>query len=386
MSHDDDVARWVRTPTAALGLSDRPLVGEKGLNLARLQSHGQAVPPWYAITPGALRDALDAADLTTPIEEALAPLIARRPGQLPPSSASDASNSFDLTLEAVTVRVAHLLRQLAVPAAIERAIAAVHSRHIPAAAFCAVRASVADGGAGSHAVAGLADAALYVQGHAAIGEAVRGHWLRAYSAAALRHRHRSGLPLHPPAIAMVVQQMVDAASSGVLHTAHPESGDVRTLLACARFGVCGNDDDAAIAPRDVYEIDKTSRTLRQTVVEKPAQLGLDLVAGGVHRLPVPVRRRHTPSLGDDQVRAVVRAGLDIERAYGQPQTIVFCIDPEGWLSVLRTRPAPSAAHVRGWIAGPAQRWLRAGWAERTPGDIAPLAFSLLRRTTAASAD
>ncbi len=341
--------------------ADLPLVGGKGVNLARLARLGQPVPPWYAVTTRAFRRALAAADLEA--------RIARRLGQL--DGASEAA------LAAAAEEIRGWILALEPPPEVVEALAETHARLLAREGFTAVRSSATAEDTAAASFAGLHDSFLFVRGLTEVTEAVKRVWASAFNPRALAYRQARGIPLDGIAIAVLVQAMIDARTSGVLFTADPTRGDVHRMVVSALWGA-GEGLVSTGLDADTFAVDKETLEVEAEVARKEEQLVLHQGAGkGLERVPVPAELRDRPSLTDQQVEAVARAGLAIEAAFRRPQDVEFCLDPEGRLLILQARPV-TTLEEDGPAAGHRLLWDNSNIIESYSGVTSPMTFSFIR--------
>lgn len=335
-------------------------LGGKASNLARLHATGQPVPAWFALTTEAFRSALEEGGVSTRVEAALGAL---RGGSAALSDVSrslrDDVRSMPLP-ERLQVDVTAALRALAGPEV-----------------FLAVRSSAAGEDSSGQSFAGLHDSFLFVRGDADVLNAVRGVWASAYSERALAYRLARGLPLADIRVGVVVQRMVDAAVSGVMFTANPVSGDPRDIVISAVYGA-GEGLVSAGLDADTFTLLKTTLAIAPQLAHKTEQMVFDAAAGrGLVRTGVPTDRRDAATLTDAQLRRVAEAGLAIERGYGRPQDVEFCLDAEGRLHILQARPVTTAAED-GPAAGNHLIWDNSNIIESYSGITTPMTFSFIR--------
>ncbi|HKH47622.1 MAG TPA: PEP/pyruvate-binding domain-containing protein [Thermoanaerobaculia bacterium] len=303
-------------------------LGGKAANLARLELLGLAVPPWYAVTTDAFESAREAAELDPGLEQAIERAHAARIGGLE--------------------------------------------------TLVAVRSSAVGEDAAGESFAGLHDSFLFVKGREALLDAIRRVWASAFNERALAYRRARNLPLDRIAIAVVVQQMVDARSSGVLFTANPNDGNVHEIVISALWGA-GEGLVSAGLDADTWIVDKESLAVAEQIAEKREELVLDRAAGqGLAREEVPAELRSAPSLSRNQVEETARAGLAIERHYRRPQDVEFSIDEAGRLWILQARPVTTVEEV-GPAAGNRLLWDNSNIIESYSGVTSPMTFSFIRR-------
>jgi pyruvate,water dikinase len=308
------------------GPGEPSLLGGKGANLARLEGLGLPVPPWYAITTRAFQE-----------------------GEITPE--------------------------------LEQAIRSAHALRIPEGAFVAVRSSAVGEDAAGESFAGLHDSFLYIKGWDHLFDAIRRVWASARNERALAYRRAKGIPEDRISMAVVVQQMVDARSAGVLFTANPNDGNVYEVVISTLWGA-GEGLVSAGLDADTFTVDKETLDISETIASKTEQLVLNESAGGgLMRVEVPPDLREQPSLTREQVLELTRIGLAIERHYGRPQDIELALDGTGRIFILQARPVTTVDEV-GPAAGNRLLWDNSNIIESYSGVTSPMTFSFIRKAYA----
>ncbi len=345
--------------------AELPLVGGKGVNLARLAGFSQPVPPWYAITTEAFRRTLSDCGLDRRIAE-------RRRALAAPQADGDPERR-----SAAAREIRQWIRDCELPPELDAAIGRCHEQSIPAGALVAVRSSAPAEDADTDSFAGLHDSFLFVRGEDSLRAAIKQVWASAYNERALAYRRARGIALDDIAVAVIVQEMVDAAASGVLFTVNPNTADVHEVVLSSVWGA-GEGLVSAGLDADTFAVDKRTRAIRAELAVKQEQLTLDEAAGaGLRRRPVPAADRDRSSLSDEQVRELTAAGMAIERAFGRPQDVEFSYDREGRLFVVQTRPVTTIEEY-GPAAGNYLLWDNAHIIESYSGVTTPMTFSVVR--------
>ena len=322
------MTEWVCSdPMQAERIAEK--LGGKAANLARLERLGLAVPPWYAVTTDAFERAREAGGLVDP--------------------------------------------------ALEQAIERAHAARIgDLETLVAVRSSAVGEDSSGESFAGLHDSFLFVKGREALLEAIRRVWASAFNERALAYRRARGLPLDRIAIAVVVQEMVEARASGVLFTANPNDGNVHEIVISALWGA-GEGLVSAGLDADTWIVDKETLAVTEQIAGKRERLVLDRAAGcGLAREDVPAELREAPSLTREQVEETARAGLAIERHYRRPQDVEFSLDAAGRLWILQARPVTTVQEF-GPAAGNRLLWDNSNIIESYSGVTSPMTFSFIRQ-------
>ncbi|MFI7123911.1 PEP/pyruvate-binding domain-containing protein [Amycolatopsis sp. NPDC049868] len=253
---------------AEAGGSPRDLVGGKAANLAEMISAGFPVPQGFCITTAAYRQVIADGE----------------EGRLR----------------------AHVLT-VPLPARLETGIVEAYER-LSQGGPVAVRSSSTAEDLPDASFAGQYDTFLGVQGADEVLAAVRRCWASLWSDRAMRYRAAHDTE-RAPAIAVIVQRLVDAECAGVLYTANPVSGKRSEVVVDAAPGLGEAVVSGAVTP-DHYRLSVESET-----VEGPGEGCL------------------TPSrLGE-----LAAVGRSLEKHFGAPQDVEWAFDGDGELWLTQSR-------------------------------------------------
>jgi len=150
-------------------------------------------------------------------------------------------------------------------------------------------------------------------------------------------------------VAVVVQELVDARSAGVMFTQHPHSGDRSIIVIEASFGLGESVVAGEVVP-DLFEVNKVTRQIvRRAVGSKPHEYRLHEDGDRVERRPVEDARALERSITDEQVMALSVIAIELEKALGRGLDVEWAIGTvQGVASVdslftLQVRPITVAA-------------------------------------------
>jgi pyruvate,water dikinase len=323
--------------------ASRKELGGKAYALARLDSAGLPIPEWFAIAPAAFdrsltashRDALAGSD-----EEHLrAAIIDLKPGP-------------DVAAE------------------ICAALAA-----LPGTQF-AVRSSATDEDGATDSFAGQLSSFLFVN-REAVADRVADVWRSAFTERIVEYRRQRELPPIPAdAPAVLVQCMIDPATSGVAFSADPVSGRRGLAVVSAVFGtgtaLVGGDADA-----DVYEVRRDGSIEREQIAHKEIRHSFSPgVDEGVAPVPLPEEMRDARVLSHEEAAAVARLARDAAAVFGAPQDIEWAI-AGGTLYLLQSRPITTLRNLPD-PDGVLNIWDNSNIIESYSGVTTPLTFSFAR--------
>jgi pyruvate,water dikinase len=332
-------------------------LGGKALNLLRLSRIGMNVPPWYAIPVGTFRTAMAATDIAGDIRGLAATGLRPSPGFL-----ADLRNR---------------IRNVPLPPEMRTAIREATARVFRSNAWVAVRSSAEDEDGAGHSFAGLHDSFLFVRGEDAIVNAVRDVWASAFNDRAVAYRLERRLPVDGIAVAVIVQEMVDAAVSGVIFTANPVTGDVHEVVISALFGAGEGLVSQGFAA-DTYRVPKEGGDFVAELADKTERMEHDPERGGLRHAAIPDAQRRAACLPESLLRTLAADACRIESACGRPQDIEFCVDASNRVFHLQTRPVTTVAEY-GPAAGNHLIWDNSNIVESYSGVTTPMTFSFIRR-------
>jgi len=304
---------------ADLRITDRPTVGGKGASLGELAHAGIDVPPGFVVTTQAFELFLKALEARAPVR---ARIEAVDPADL------DAVTQLSRALRA-------RVEQEPLPADVEQAILDAHGRL--GAATVAVRSSATTEDAEDASFAGLQDTFLWVLNAADTVRRVRECWGSLYSVESVTYRRKHGLPEDGVAMAVVVQQMVDARTAGVMFTRSPTTGDKSVITIEGAWGLGSAVVSGEVTP-DRWVMGKITGEISVRDISDKHIRQVPAPGGGILDEELPADLRTTPCLGDAELQALRAVGRRVEKHYGRAQDIEWALDKDGALLLLQSRP------------------------------------------------
>jgi pyruvate,water dikinase len=202
---------------------------------------------------------------------------------------------------------------------------------VPGEAFAVRSSAVAEDGA-TASFAGQFDTIVGVT-RDDVAAAIAECWASAENGRALAYRTGER---DEHAMAVIVQPLVDADVSGVVVTVDPITGDERTLLVNASFGL-GEAVVSGFVTPDEYRIARADgRVVATTIAQKELEI-VRASTGELEERALPVERSTLASLDAEQLRAVWQGALAAEAILGRPADLEFAF-ADGRLRWLQCRP------------------------------------------------
>ncbi len=329
--------RWFDT----LGMGDVEEVGGKNASIGEmirgLQEAGVRVPGGFATTAAAYRDFLAADGLERRIAERLA----------------------SLDIEDV-VRLAEAGREIrgwmldaALPEALEQAVREAYGELEAQTSdtsnlAVAVRSSATAEDLPEASFAGQQETYLNVRGVESVLEHIKRVFASLYNDRAIAYRVHRGFVHSEVALSAGVQRMVrsDKGSSGVAFTLDTESGFRDVVFVTSSYGLGELLVQGAVNPDEFYAYKPNLAAGRPAILQRTlGGKALKMVyakPGGeelVKTVEVSLNDQRRFSLADEEVQALARQAVTIEKHYGRPMDIEWAKDgTDGKIYILQARP------------------------------------------------
>ncbi|MFV2016873.1 MAG: PEP/pyruvate-binding domain-containing protein, partial [Candidatus Heimdallarchaeota archaeon] len=172
-----------------------------------------------------------------------------------------------------------------------------------------------------------------------------------------------------PEMAIIIQQQIPSKISGVLFTLNSQSGNENEMIIESIWGLGEGVVSGEITP-DRYVVDLTSSSvLDRNIVEKQYKI-VGKETKGISKVPTSNDEKSISTLDDDQLKQLVKVGIEIASLYGFPQDIEWAIY-NGKIYILQTRPITTIQ-----FDSNLGQWTNANFVEVFPGFHNPLSFSL----------
>jgi len=335
---------------------DRRNVGGKAAQLARLVQGGLPIPDAVVIPVAGLKRALAHAGLTERAEEAA------RTGNV---------DGLPEAISAMTLP----------PGWREEMVSAARALG----PRLAIRSSGVEEDGRVRSFAGQFESVIGVAPEA-VPEAVLRCWASLYASRAAAYRGGARGP-EPGSLAVILQTLVTARTSGVMFTVNPLNGSWREMVVESVWGLGEGLVSGQIAPHwfVVRRPTRGPRRLQRALARVRLQLMQEdlpalerrwvLGVGGevlAEEVPAPLRTKRT--LGRSVLYSLCRLGLRVESILGEPQDVEWVIDEAGIIHLVQARPITSTGtpRVRTDVL-----YTRRFIGERWPEPTTPMGWSIM---------
>lgn len=266
---------------AAIREGHLPLVGRKAFNLGLMAEIGLPVPKGFVVTTGVFK-----ASIGSPCGEI----------EIPADLREQIIAAYRATgFRSVAVRSSATLEDLA-----EASFAGIYISH------------------------------LNVSSEEELLQAVEVCYRSLWAPASASYRTSLGLEADGAAMAVIVQEMIEAQAGGVIYTFDPVTFRSEELLINSVFGLSEPLVSGQVSG-DLFQVDRSGRLIKQRITEKP------FMSTPRGEVSLPEGSKGLPSLTPEQIRNLVEHGKAIEAFFGSPQDIEFAVTREG-IAILQARP------------------------------------------------
>ena len=300
-----------------IAAEDYPLVGAKAANLSALAASGFSVPAGFVITTLTYRKFLEKLDLEPRIEALL--------------------GSVDFDDEASLESCARDVREMILRADVEPWVGSEFGDALSVMgkdSLWAVRSSAVAEDLAEASFAGQQDTYLNVRVED-VPLHVKRCWASYYNERAIAYRHNAGIRQTGTGMAVIVQRMVNARSSGILFTRDPLEPEGAHNIIESSWGL-GESIASGIVVPDRFHCDRRSgKVSRRDISRKTKAVYLNALGEG----PVDLEegRQNEPSISDAEAKALTNLGTKLEEYFKAPQDAEWAIE-EGKVYVLQSRP------------------------------------------------
>ena len=293
-----------------------PLVGGKNASLGEMIKAGIRVPPGFAVTTDSYLSFIVKTEIKDKIYNILSDL-----------------NPDDVeTLNKASAEVQRMINGGAMSDEIQMAIEKGYSDlcreccsdNVPV----AVRSSATAEDLPTASFAGQQETYLWVQGAAQVGENVQKCWASLFTPRAISYRIKNNFPHEKVLISVGIQEMVNSKAAGVMFTINPTDGDPSKVVIEGSWGLGETVVSGSVNP-DKFVVDKVlMEASEKTISNKHIECIFDPSKGEVVNADVDPNMQDACCIEDEEIKALVKMGKEIEAHYGRPMDIEWAIDKD----------------------------------------------------------
>jgi pyruvate,water dikinase len=306
-----------------LDKSKLPLAGGKGANLGELfRVDGINVPGGFCILTGAFKRIVEESPLINGLLEQLSLLKAEERDEINKLSAA----------------ARKALEEIIIPRDIHEEIIYFLSQYDERCPY-AVRSSATAEDLPDASFAGQQDSYLNIVGKESILQHIGKCWASLYTDRAIIYRLKNGFDHKKIYLAVVVQEMVFPDAAGILFTADPVTSNRKITSIDAGFGL-GEALVSGLVNPDNYKV-RDGIIVGKKVAEKKRAI-LASAEGGTKKQEIELAKQGRQVLSDLQILQLEDAGRRIEKHFGFPQDIEWCLandlPPHDTIYIVQSRP------------------------------------------------
>lgn len=325
--------------------ADLATAGGKGASLARLTRAGLPVPGGFHVTTAAYRA------FVAGFQDEILRAAAADPGSIP---ALFAAHEVPGPIAGEILRAYEAL-----------------GRDVPV----AVRSSATAEDLPDMSFAGQQDTYLNIRGDALL-DAVRRCWASLWNPRAIAYRDTNGVPHDDVALAVVVQELVDADAAGVMFTADPVTGARDDTVINASWGLGEAVVGGQVTP-DTIVVSGGAVTSSRVGDKQVMTVRTDT---GTEERPVPAGLRDAAVLDDAEAVRLAALGARVQDLYGTPMDVEWT-RRDGVFAIVQARPItgirPPLEEWNDSLKGD-YLWTGGNLGEAIPDVMTPITWSYVR--------
>lgn len=298
---------------------DLSLVGGKGANLGEMTLAGFPVPFGFCVTTESYKEFIHHNNLS----EFIAQVI----------KAASLEN-----INEIGEQIREKIQQSSIPEKVEQEIIKSFNK-LGVDNYYAVRSSATAEDLAFASFAGQQDTYLNIMGEKALLDSVRNCWASLFTDRAILYRIQNKIEHEKVHMSVVVQKMVLPEVSGIMFTADPISGHRKLISIDASYGL-GEALVSGLVSPDIYKYNKSSSVIEnKTIAEKKLAI-MPIEGGGTKKVEIRAEKAASQVLQDSQIKSLAELGMAIEKHYGCPQDIEWCLE-NGKLYIVQSRAITS---------------------------------------------
>jgi rifampicin phosphotransferase len=338
--------------------TDVSLVGGKAAGLARLLAAGFAVPSGICVTTEAYEWSLQAL------------------GVSPSAEWHRVCELSETARQAALLRCQARIREADLSPLEAQWTTPLQALRASATAGWAVRSSATNEDVGETSFAGIYRTRLGVSS-ADLALTVKDLWMAVWQEHVVQYTRQRTSAVAAPLMAVVIQPMIDARTSGVAYSIHPVTGRSTQVAINAVLGLASRLVEGIAMP-DQYVVETSTagepvRIRGRSIAEKIERLAVTEKGLGSSLITGDVGRQS--SLSDEALFSLARVTKQVEQTWGVPVDLEWVFDAQT-LWILQARPITSVRPTSD-LTNDDCEWSRANFKETMPEVPSPLGLSFL---------
>jgi len=288
------------------------VVGRKCVSLAELIRMGVRVPPGFALTIKANETMMCEKGIGDKVHQYLEGFEPRSLGEF--SSSKRAGN-----------HILQIMKGVRLPEDIRDELFKSYEELCESTGIPNVAVSVRSSGTESRP--GLFETYLNVKGKAELERKVLACWASVFAPRAIANRVQQGGVVEGEYIGVVILQMVNARSAGVLFSVNPITGNLNELVIEGSWGLGESVVQASVAP-DRFTIDKKTLEFKERIINEKPREAVSTSKGTAVEAVAP-ERKAISCLSEEEIKELVRLAKIVEIHYGGiPQDVEWAISAD----------------------------------------------------------
>lgn len=281
--------------------SSLKVVGEKGIDLGKLEAVHLPIPPGFVI-PAHVFSHLIHGPQKSQIENAFAQISDKNPDKL----------------NRVSHEIEEIIRHIEIPHEIIHQIVEAYEE-LGSHAFVAIRSSKTN-----PRLPDIHDTFLNIQGDANVIEHIKKAWAALYQPKVLVSLFENLLSPTEISQAIVVQRMTESKVAGISYSKNPDNQNKRTVVIDAVWGL-GEYITHHMGQADRYEIEKESWEIVQQ--HRHAQ-DKELIRkiGTTHETNIPDSRKFSPKLNSRELKRLAQLTVKVQQLLFFPQQVEWSLE------------------------------------------------------------
>ncbi len=175
--------------------------------------------------------------------------------------------------------------------------------------------------------AGQQDTYLNIKGVENILYSIKKCFSSLYTDRAILYRLKNNIDDEKVFMSVVIQKMVNTSVSGIMFTADPVNFNRNVISIDASFGL-GEALVSGLVSCDIYKFNKRQNKIESKIINEKKLAIMPNKNGSTDKVEITDEKSKLQALEDEDIIKLSKLGMDIEKHYGSPQDIEWCIEKD----------------------------------------------------------